>query len=69
VDAKTVTDEGSVSFREVKKFEVMDIVMLANASPDYVLPNEVKIRKAMLEGIELVGVRYFTEQSVINKRN
>ena len=65
-EEKVKTDEGSVSFKTVKKFEVMDLTLLP---VDYLLPNEVAIRKAKTEGIELAGVRYYEEQSVINRRN
>lgn len=59
------TDEGSVGFRTVKKFEVMDITMLPIA---YHIPDEAAIRQAMKDGLELDGVRYYEEQSIINKR-
>lgn len=67
-EAKVETEEGSVGFTTVRKFEVMDIVMLANASPLAVLPNDVFIRTQMKAGIELAGVRYFEELSVRNNR-
>ena len=60
-----ITKSGSVTFVDVKKFEVMDVTMLPI---EYILPNEVAIRKAMLEGVELPGVRYYTEQSIRNSR-
>lgn len=59
------TDSGSVKFRDVKKFEVMDVTMLPH---EYVLPNESLIRKATAEGIELQGVRYWIEKIVVNSR-
>lgn len=34
----------------------------------FMIPNEVAIRKAMLEGTELPGVRYYTEQRPRNNR-
>jgi len=64
-DSKVKTEDGSVSFREVKKFEVMDMSMLPI---EYILPNETLIRKAMLEGVEIPGVRYYQEQAIINRR-
>lgn len=66
VEEKIQTDAGSVSFRTMKKFEVLDLVKVPIG---FHLPNEAKIRKAMMDGIELPGVRYFEEQSVVNKRN
>jgi len=59
------TASGKVKFREVKKFEVMDITMLP---VEYILPNETAIRKAMNSGINIPGVRYYEEQQVINLR-
>lgn len=67
-ETKITTDNGAVSFRPVKKYEVMDIVMLANANHEAVVPNEAYIRKAMQAGIELAGVRYYEELTAINKR-
>jgi hypothetical protein len=55
---------GNTVFVEKKNFEVMDVTMLPK---EYILPNEVAIRKAMLEGKELPGVRYYTEQIPRNK--
>jgi len=58
-------DTGSVSFVTVKKFEVTDLSLVPI---EYHLANEVAIRKAMKDGNELPGVRYFEEQSVRNSR-
>ena len=66
VEDKVKTDEGSISFRDKKCVEVMDITMLPI---EYHLANEVLIRAKMSEGIELPGCRYWVEQVVINKRN
>lgn len=60
-----VTDNGEVKFRTVKKFEVIDVRLLP---VNYLLADEVKIRKAMLEGVLVEGVRYWEEQSVVNSR-
>ncbi len=65
VDKKTVTGNGSVSFKAEKMFEVMDASKLPNA---YILPNLPAIRQAMKEGFELPGVRYYVEQVPINRR-
>ncbi len=62
---KIHTDEGSVGFRTVKKFEVVDITKLPIK---YHIPDEAAIRLAMRDGLELDGVRYYEEQSIINKR-
>lgn len=63
---KTVsTTVGSVQFRTVKKFEIMDITMVPQ---EFLLPNEPAIRAAMKEGRELPGVRYFEDQEPVNSR-
>lgn len=64
--ASTVTtDSGAVKFRAVKKFEVMDMTMLPM---QYHLADEVAIRKAMLDGKQLPGVRYYEDQVPNNFR-
>jgi len=65
VEEKVKTDEGSISFRDKKCVEVIEITMLPI---EYHLANEVLIRAKMAEGIELPGCRYWTEQVVVNKR-
>lgn len=64
-DQKVASDEGMVRFETVKKFEVMDITMLPI---QYHLADEVAIRAQMKAGIELKGVRYYTEERPINTR-
>lgn len=64
-DSKVSTEAGSVKFKTVKKFEVTDVSKLP---VEYLLPNEVAIRKAMTEGKEITGVRYFTEEVPVNSR-
>lgn len=59
------TENGAISFMTVKKFEVMDITLLPHT---YILPDEVAIRKAMKEGVELPGVKYWEEQVPKNTR-
>lgn len=59
------SDSGMVKFKTVKKFKVMDVTILPH---EYILADEVKIRKAMLAGIELPGVEYFTEEVPSNFR-
>ena len=59
------TESGSVKFRSIKRFEVVDITKLPS---EYILPNESKIREAMGNNIELDGVRYFIEQVPYNQR-
>lgn len=59
------TDAGKATFITVKKFEVEDISKLP---VEYLLPNEVAIRKAMKEGTELPGVRYYEEKQIRNSR-
>lgn len=58
-----ITKSGGTKFRTEKKFEVVD---LKKVPIDYHLPNEVLIRKAMKEGVELPGVKYWEEQIPVN---
>lgn len=64
-ESKVIADEGSVKFKTVKKFEVTDVSKLP---VEFLLANEVAIRKAMTEGKEITGVRYFTEEVPVNSR-
>lgn len=59
------TSAGVVKYKTVPKFEV---VSLKELPIKYHLANEVEIRKAMLAGIKLEGVRYFEEQVPVNIR-
>ncbi len=63
--AVVATASGSTKFRTDKKFEVTDISKLPK---EYILADEVAIRRAMLAGTELPGVRYFEIQTPINSR-
>ncbi len=65
VEKNVAGENGSVVFVSVRKFEVVDIGALPII---YHLPDEVAIRKALKEGVELPGVRYWNEQSVRNSR-
>lgn len=64
-ETSVATEEGMVRFRTEKKFEVMDVSKLPT---EYILPNEVAIRAAMKTGVEIPGVRYYTEEVPINSR-
>jgi len=64
-ESKIKTNDGSVGFRKDRKFEVVDITKLPW---EFLLPNEVAIRKELKDGRELPGVRYFDEMVPINKR-
>jgi len=64
-EANIETNGGSVKFRDQKKFEVMDITLLPI---EYHLADESAIRKAMQANIELPGVRYWVERTVVNTR-
>lgn len=65
ITEKIETKDGDVKFITVNKFEVMDLTLLPI---EYHVADEVKIRKAYNEGIQLPGVRYWEEQSVRNYR-
>jgi hypothetical protein len=68
VDAQIATEEGSITFKEVRKYEVMDVILLSREGADYILPNDALIKEKMKEGKELQGVRYFSEQVPVNRR-
>lgn len=60
---KIATQSGKISFKTVKKFEVIDITLIPHK---YLIVNETAIRDAMKAGIELPGCKYFEEQIPIN---
>jgi hypothetical protein len=64
-DKSIETKAGTVQFREVKKFKVMDMTLLPI---EYHLPDERSIQAKMKEGKELPGVKYYTEQMPVNYR-
>jgi hypothetical protein len=64
-DKKVSADAGSVSFREERDFEVVDISLLPGR---YLLPNMVEIRIAMKAGLEIPGCKYFTKQVITNRK-
>lgn len=57
------TQSGKISFKEVEKFEVIDI---SKIPMKYHLVDETAIRNAMKANIHLEGVRYYKEQVPIN---
>lgn len=59
------TDAGSVTFIATKKCEVVDMALLPL---EYHVADETKVRSAMKQGVELPGVRYWTEQIPRNVR-
>lgn len=70
VKNKVTTDIGSLSFSSKETYEVMDIVMLMEKTgPEFVMPNDEKIKLAMKEGIKLPGVEYKIIQIPVNFRN
>jgi hypothetical protein len=64
-DAVVVTDEGLVKFREVKKFKIVDV---SKIPLEFMMPNEVEIRKSMMLGVRIDGVEYYSEQVPYNTR-
>lgn len=57
---KTVASKsGSVTYRKIKKFEVLDFSKV----PDkYKITNDVEIRKMMNAGVEVEGIRFFEDK-------
>lgn len=69
VKNKIDTDIGSLGFTSKEVYEVMDIVMLMEKTgPEFVQPNDEKIKLAMKEGIHLPGVEYKVIQIPVNRR-
>jgi len=65
VDKKVSSDAGTVSFREEKDFEVVDI---SKVPPEFLLPNMTTLRVAMKNGFEIPGCKYFTKQVITNRK-
>lgn len=59
------TEEGSVSFRTIKRFEVTDLSLVPK---EYLLPNEPLIKDAMKKNKPIPGIRYYEEQTLANFR-
>lgn len=59
------TDSGVVKFKTIKKFRVVDKTIVPM---EYLVVDEVAVRKAMLAGIEVKGVQYHEEQVPMNFR-
>jgi hypothetical protein len=57
---KTVrTEEGTITYKEVKKVIIEDASKLPR---EYLVPDEVKIRKVALAGVEIPGVKVVVEK-------
>jgi hypothetical protein len=63
-DVRVETGSGTLKFRADEKCEVEDITKVPM---EYLIPDQVKINKAMKAGIKLPGVRYYTVQVPINR--
>lgn len=59
------SESGSVKFRTVRKFEIVDKTKVPF---EYLEINETAIRTALKAGIEVPGIRYFDEEVPINSR-
>lgn len=65
-EQKVKTEAGNISFKTVTKFEVIDLKKLPL---EYHMANDISIREALKNDIRLAGVKYWEEQSIINRRN
>lgn len=64
---KTVrTEEATVTYREQKKVVIEDPTKLPR---EYLIPDEVKIRKVALAGVEIPGVKVIVEKVPAIKQN
>lgn len=61
VKTHIATDKGSATIRKVKMFKVVDIISLPI---EFHLPDITAIRRKMSEGVEVAGVKYWTEDSI-----
>jgi hypothetical protein len=66
VQKKTTTDSGSISFKTVKKFRIVNIARIPR---DLMIPNEKAIEEQMKSGYSVEGVEYYEEQVPINRRS
>lgn len=64
--APVQTDTGSVKFRTTQQFEITNLTLVPR---EYLLLNEVMVRAAMKAGTPIKGIRYYTEETVINSRS
>lgn len=62
---KVATDSGSISFKTVIRFEVIDIDAIPN---EYLQVDEVRVRQVLKEGKKIPGIRKYTEEIPINRR-
>lgn len=65
VEKEVASEVGLVQFREVKRYEVVDIKVLPI---EYHMANDKLIAQAMKDGKEIAGVKYWTEQVPVNYR-
>ena len=63
-EAVVQTNLGNVSFRTVRKFELVDITLVPH---EYLEVSETKVRAALKNNTELPGFRYFDEEQPINR--
>lgn len=68
-EQNVVAQSGSVQFRTVRKFKVDSILfMIEKTGVQYILVDEVAVRKAMIAGVAIPGVEYYDEQVPFNTR-
>ena len=48
--------------REIKKFRIVNELEIPR---EYLIPDEVKIRRAMMSGVEVKGVEFYTEKLLV----
>lgn len=63
-DEVVKTNVGQVSFKTVRKFELVDIKLVPH---EYLEVNDTLVRAALKENKELPGLRYFNEEVPINR--
>ena len=64
-DEKVRTEHGSVSFTTKQMFEIEDI---SKIPPEFLLLDEISVRKEMKKNVKIPGIRYFSVQNPVNRR-
>ena len=63
--ASVNTNAGSVQFRIVKKLKIVDVALVPR---EYMVVDEVRVRKELLEGKTIAGAVLVEEKSIANSR-
>jgi hypothetical protein len=65
IESNIKTESGSISFKTVIRFEVIDLDAVPN---EYLQVDEIRVRQALKDGKQITGIRKYTEDIPINRR-